>query len=465
MAESSCPSKFVEYLDSFQKQETGFYQYYTLFNMIHLEYNRSDYGSRSYVGKTPRTSSSSIHSLPLHSTPISSITRLNISADEEEEEPKPIIEKHIEVGKVENISHLLQIIDDHPYEDGVRYNIDLRLLSSIREELAQINAMIGMHQLKCNVVDQLLYFIQNFHKDVPAETAPITPVEKSEETSKIMTKDLSKLSTADLIKGFVLLSADLAKAAPEPVKSTCSDFKHTVIYGPPGTGKTEIAKLIGKMYSKIGVLSSKNIFKKVTRSDLVAGYLGQTAIKTKTVIQESLGGVLFIDEAYALGNANDNDSFSRECIDTLCEALSDHKDSLMVIVAGYEAELEKHFFGANQGLESRFIWRFTIDKYTPTELKDIFAKKARDAGWELDPISPDWFDKNKTHFQHYGRDMERLFFYAKISHSRRVFGLSKDMHRRITKEDMEAGRAMFLKNKKKTEKEDLRREIISSMYV
>jgi Holliday junction resolvasome RuvABC ATP-dependent DNA helicase subunit len=80
-----------------------------------------------------------------------------------------------------------------------------------------------------------------------------------------------------------------------------SDFKHTVLYGPPGTGKTEIAKIIGTMYSKIGILKN-NVFKKVTRNDMVAGYLGQTAIKTKKVIDECLGGVLFIDEAYSLAN-------------------------------------------------------------------------------------------------------------------------------------------------------------------
>ena len=116
------------------------------------------------------------------------------------------------------------------------------------------------------------------------------------------------------------------------------DFMHTVIYGPPGTGKTEIAKMMGKIYSKIGILN-KGTFKKVTRSDLIAGYLGQTAMKTRDVIKEALGGVLFIDEAYALGNTDKKDIFSKECIDTLCEGLSDNKENLMVIIAGYETEL------------------------------------------------------------------------------------------------------------------------------
>ena len=157
---------------------------------------------------------------------------------------------------------------------------------------------------------------------------------------------------------------------------------HTVIYGPPGTGKTEIAKIMGRIFSGVGVLK-RNKFKKATRVDLIAGYLGQTAIKTNDVINECLGGVLFIDEAYALGNDEKRDSFSKECIDTLCEALSNHKDNLMVIIAGYEEDLKKCFFAYNKGLDSRFPWRFQTDDYTPKELNLIFQKKIADADWKI----------------------------------------------------------------------------------
>ena len=122
---------------------------------------------------------------------------------------------------------------------------------------------------------------------------------------------------------------------------------HTVIYGPPGTGKTEVAKIIGRLFSKLGVLK-KNVFKKVTRADLIAGYLGQTAIKTKEVVNSAIGGVLFIDEAYALGNKEKRDIFAKECIDTF--AHYDNKDKLMVIIAGYEDELNKCFFEYNRVL-------------------------------------------------------------------------------------------------------------------
>ena len=408
MSEDSKPSKFIEYLDSFHGKELGFYEAYTLFNAIDRDYCLNQYGSVDYVGQT-----SLAHSRKRQ--PVSIPKRMKPS-------PLEIVEKTIEVGCIKTIEDIIDLIDKNPYEEGVRYNIDLGLVSSIRPELVKIGSMIGMNKLKCNVVEQLLYFMQGFHEGV---------------------------------------------SPASPSGGGGGDFKHTVIYGPPGTGKTEVAKLIGQMYGKIGVLSKKNLFKKVTRNDLVAGYLGQTAIKTKAVITECLGGVLFIDEVYALGNANDLDSFSRECIDTLCEALSDHKDNLMVIVAGYEKEIDRHFFSANPGLESRFVWRFTIDKYTPIELRDIFVKKVASAGWKIDNeiANSEWFVKHKEVFTNYGRDMERLFLYVKIAHSKRVFGQPAEMKRILTETDLTSGLDTFLENRKKDDSLKLKRDILTSMYV
>ena len=348
------------------------------------------------------------------------------SKTEPEPEPKPVVHTPPESKKtyqhiddpVDTIADLIAIVDKYP-ADG-EYNIDVSKLANIRSELEELHGMIGMTALKRSVLDQLVYFIQGLH-------------------------------TSEIVNGS---------------KGT-GDFKHTVIYGPPGTGKTEIAKIIGKMYSKLGILKN-NVFKKATRNDLVAGYLGQTAIKTKNIINDCLGGVLFIDEAYSLSNANHLDSFSKECIDTLCEALSDHKDDLMVIVAGYEDELEQHFFQSNPGLNSRFVWRFKVDSYTPTELADIFRKKVDDAGWKLadeNVADARWFEKHKKTFLHFGRDMEILLFYTKIRHSRRVFGKSADNHqtRTITKEDVEKGLALFLDNTKRPDEKY--RQMLESLYI
>ena len=236
--------------------------------------------------------------------------------------------KNIE-STVDTISDLISIIDKNPFDENFEYNIDLKSLHKIRPELVQLNDMIGLTELKKSVLDQLLYFAQ----------------------------------------------------------SLClNDFKHTALFGPPGTGKTEVAKIIGKMYSKIGILKN-DIFKKVTRSDLVAGYLGQTSIKTRKVIDECLGGVLFIDEAYSLASPGDtNDSYSKECIDTLCEALSHHKEDLMVIIAGYEEELNQTFFRVNKGMPSRFVWRFTMEPYSPKEMMNIFIKLVVEQGWLLETV-------------------------------------------------------------------------------
>jgi hypothetical protein len=220
------------------------------------------------------------------------------------------------------------------------------------------------------------------------------------------------------------------------------------------------------MFLKLGILK-KNVFKKVTRNDLVAGFLGQTAIKTKNVINECLGGVLFIDEAYSLANFNngDLDSFSKECIDTLCEALSDKKDELMVIIAGYEEELNRSFFQANRGLTSRFIWRYKIDDYSATDLFHIFKKKVVETDWNVvdySDINIKWFEKNKSSFLNYGRDMELLFSYTKIAHAKNIFGKPVECRKKISKEDLENAFVMFQTNTKMDKKDH---SVLYGLYV
>jgi chromosomal replication initiation ATPase DnaA len=329
---------------------------------------------------------------------------------------KPKTKVNIDV-EIKDIGGLLKLIKDYPVDETIEYNINMDGLHKINSSLTDLNNMIGMKELKENVVDQILYFIQDLHKNGDG------------------------------------------------------DFMHTVIYGPPGTGKTEMAKIIGQIFSKLGILK-KGTFRKVTRSDLIAGYLGQTAIKTRDVINDCLGGVLFIDEAYALGNPEKKDSFSKECIDTLCEALSNYKEDLMVIIAGYESELKECFFNYNQGLDSRFTWRFKTDEYKGEELYNIFLKKVTDAKWSIDgetdaKITVAWFEKNLDYFKFFGRDIETLLAKTKIVHGRRVFCKPVEEKRKITVKDLEKGFELYLKNdevKKRKENESMR-NIIKTMYV
>ena len=338
--------------------------------------------------------------------------------DEEKEELSVEIKETIAIEEeINNISDLLCIIDKYKYEPSIKYNINMKALHAIKEPLIELNNMIGLASLKTNIVDQILYFAQDLHKGINS-----------------------------------------------------GDFMHTVIYGPPGTGKTEAAKIMGKIYSNLGVLK-KGTFKKVTRSDLIAGYLGQTALKTQEVIKEALGGVLFIDEAYALGSSEKRDSFAKECIDTLCEALSDNKDNLMVIVAGYEKELKDCFFSFNQGLDSRFTWRFKTDDYSAEDLYNIFIKKVKDIGWDLDTtgikINVDWFKKNKDYFKFYGRDIETLLSKCKIAHSKRVFCLPEIEKRKLNLKDLEKGFEIYLKNeevKSRKEENEIKKQLYNSLY-
>ena len=331
--------------------------------------------------------------------------------------------------EITGIADLLRIVNEHPVAENVEYNINMSALHRISEPLRKLDAMVGMDSLKERVVDQIIYFIQDLHKN-----------------------------EINGDKG--------AKGDKEKSSGAFNDYMHTVIYGPPGTGKTEVAQLIGAIFSRMGVLR-KSKFRKVTRSDLIAGYLGQTAIKTADVIKECLGGVLFIDEAYALGNPDKRDSFSKECIDTLCEALSHHKSDLMVIVAGYEKDLDECFFSANPGLNSRFTWRYKIDDYTPAHLAKIYEKKAHDCGWELhEPVRLNWFEDNMGYFKCYGRDMETLLSRAKIAHGRRVFCAPDSEKTRLTRADLEKGMTMFVSNEEvKQRKTDSNANVPVSMYL
>ena len=342
---------------------------------------------------------------PLHLQPVEKLVKIEK------------IKKNIDV-EVNKIEDLLKLINDYPLDDALEYNINMDSLHKIKIPLEEMNNMVGMKGLKENIVDQILYFIQDLHKSGGKNNG---------------------------------------------------DFMHTVIYGPPGTGKTEMAKIIGNIYGKLGILT-KGTFKKVTRSDLVAGYLGQTAIKTRDVIAECLGGVLFIDEAYALGNTEKKDIFSKECIDTLCEALSNHKDNLMVIIAGYEKELNECFFSYNQGLDSRFTWRFKTDEYNGKELYAIFEKKILECNWSIETdakIKPEWFEKNVVYFKFFGRDIETLLSKIKIAHSRRVFCKPIEFKTKITLKDLEKGFEMFLKNEdvKKRRETDSINKMVYSLYV
>ena len=330
---------------------------------------------------------------------------------------KPILieKKKVNIDiEINNINDLLDIIKKYPLKVDVEYNINMKALHNIKQPLNKLNNMIGIKDLKSSIVDQILYFVQDLHK-----------------------------SNSNFDNNI--------------------DFMHTVIYGPPGTGKTEIANILGHIFSNLGILKNR-IFKKVTRSELIAGYLGQTALKTKDVVKSCLGGCLFIDEAYALGNSEKRDSFAKECIDTLCESLSFYKNNLMVIIAGYEKELKDCFFAYNSGLESRFTWRFNTDNYNSKELNQIFHKKVFDIGWSFnEDIKDKWFEDKMDYFKYFGRDIETLLAKTKICHGRRVFCKDDSCKRKIILKDIDNGFKKFIENEEVKNRKNI--NVCSNMYI
>jgi len=400
-------TKLIDILDKYRdKQNLKYKEFSTLLNVIGYDYGECGLFNESFVGKNALHDSSPFDNIAMLKNSYNiwkSTHEFDISLNELlMKPPEPINKTKIQIDvEINTLSDLLDIIEKYECKPDIEYNIDVKLLHNIKSELEQLNTMIGMDNMKKSVLDQLIYFMQDLH-----------------------------------------------------VNKKTSEYKHTVIAGPPGTGKTEVAKIIGAMYSKVGILK-KNHFKKVTRSDLIAGYLGQTAIKTRKVIDECIGGVLFIDEAYSLANETDSDIFSKECIDTLCEALSDQKDNLMVIIAGYETELQNTFFKANRGLDSRFMWRFTMDEYTHKEMMAIFKKKVAEEGWEFleeSTLNEQWFREKKDEFKNFGRDMEQLLSCVKIKHGRRIYGKSADIKKKISTDDLNNGYLLFQQNQKKEKK-------------
>jgi ATPases of the AAA+ class len=231
---------------------------------------------------------------------------------------------------------------------------------------------------------------------------------------------------------------------------------HSVIEGPPGVGKTKLGKIIGGIYCALGIIPSNN-FKYVKATDLIGDHVGATKHMTQTAIDEADGGVLFIDEAYALSSNDNKDPYGKECIDTLNFNLSENKRKLIVIIAGYSDHLDKYFFSFNPGLQRRFPFKFKIDKYSAHELKDIFVDKLRKCKWKLNKNITvekliDFFTTNKDEFPNFGGDIENLFKSCQFSHSRRMIDKNPKLRGILIMDDILSGLDKFKKNKRGDDK-------------
>jgi len=314
--------------------------------------------------------------------------------------------------EINDIDDLIELTNIYNPLERKKYNINMEALSKLVEPLTELKRMIGMPKLKKSILNQVIYFLQDFEE-----------------------KNVHMM--------------------------------HTIIEGPPGSGKTEVAKILGKIYAKLGFLKKEKVIS-VKRSDLVGQYLGQTAIKTQKAIDSAKGSVLLIDEAYSLGNSEQRDSFSKECIDTINQNLSEEKSEFICIIVGYKNSLKECFFSYNAGLERRFPFRYTIDEYTHEDLMKIFKKLLVDYKWELvaeEKKLLKFFEENRKVFEFNGGDLETLIQNAKITHSRRVFTLDSDVKKKLTIDDLENGLKAMMDNEEISKRKNKSSfDIISHLY-
>ena len=263
----------------------------------------------------------------------------------------------------------------------VYYTINLEKVYNMRGHLIKLKKMIGLDNIKNEIIDMILYYLMEFEKKN-------------------------------------------------------NNMLHMTLEGSPGCGKTKLAKIISKLLGAMGILDNNKVVY-ARRTDMIGQYLGQTGQKTQQVINSALGGVLFIDEAYSLGSSK-KDIYSKECLDILNQNLSDNKKKLVCIIAGYPEELENYFFSSNPGLTRRFPFRFKIIDYTSLELCNIFINKINKLEWKLENTLKieDFFKDNVEHFKFFGGDIDTFIQDIKYSHSRRVVCSHPSNFRIIIKKDI-----------------------------
>ena len=268
-------------------------------------------------------------------------------------------------------------------------------VTELVESLCELRDMIGMENVKQNIVNQLLLFLQDLH---------------------------------------------------DP-----GMFLHTVLTGGPGSGKTTLCHILARIYKSMGFLDKSEITI-ADRPKLIGQWLGETAIKTKKVLDSARGGILLIDEAYSLGDQEGGkDSFSKECIDTLNQYLSEHVDELVCIIAGYKDDLDKCFFSVNQGLARRFPWRYEMDKYTPENMHSILDLQIKKQNWSTNVETSfliNILKENSELFNNNGGDTRNFLEKCKVCHAQRIFGTTAT-RKLLTKDDIQNGIKLFKDTKNK----------------
>lgn len=330
---------------------------------------------------------------------------------------------------IDDLLDLMQLYDETKPELMDKYTFDIKKLIAMKEPLIELKNMIGMETVKKSIVRQIIYFLQEFEEQ--------------------------------------------------------QDMLHVVITGSPGTGKTSLGIILSKLYHAMGIIDHKESvnpltgnkedfhFKIYKRADLVGQYLGHTAIKTQKAIDECVGGVMFLDEAYSLGHDEKSDVYTKECVDTINQNLSENKKKFILIIAGYAEQLDKCFFAHNEGLRRRFAFRYDIEKYSSLELARMLQLKIKSNGWKLnESITLENIAKiingSENMFKNFGGDIESWLFHIKTEHGMRIFGKHPNERKLLIFSDLENGLEQFKiakENKLEKNKLDLEKSLTSTLYM
>lgn len=316
------------------------------------------------------------------------------------------------------------------------YGATIELLKKISELAGSTDYPIEVKKLANIIKDDLIEYygyltiIDICNQDKPDDDSRTLP-ELLDELNSLIGLDKVKTKVNDLI-----IYQKVQKLRRENNLNVSQSTLHLAFTGNPGTGKTTVARIVGRIYKQIGLLT-KGHFTEVSRTDLIAGYQGQTALKVKKVIEQAKGGVLFIDEAYSITENDHSDSYGRECLTELTKALEDYREDLVVIVAGYTEPMKK-FFESNPGLKSRFNTFIEFDDYSSEQLIDILVLMCKQNDYILSDavkaIIIDYLDKlvsnNNENFAN-GRLVRNIYDDMVMNHARRVVDITS-----ITREDL-----------------------------
>ena len=352
----------------------------------------------------------------INSDNIKSEKQINKLIIKEYDLSKEYIEIEKDIKTLDDLIKLIDLYDVNDIESMEKYTLNLKKLYNMKDALIELQNLVGMNNIKKLIVKQIIYFLQDIEEH--------------------------------------------------------NDMMHTIITGAPGIGKTSLGIILAKIYYSMGLIEDKESFNPLTgklekftfkiykRSDLIGQYLGHTAIKTQKAINECLGGIMFLDEAYSLGHEEKNDIYSKECLDTINQNLSENKKKFILIIAGYPEELDKCFFSQNEGLKRRFAFKYNLEKYTSLELAQILKLKIKSNNWLIDDKITlkdiaDLINNNKEMFENFGGDIESWLLHIKINHGSRIFG-KHPKHRRILNiTDLIDGLKLFKESKNNNKKDDI----------